>query len=345
MVEDACFPLPDGLDACDQCDEACVLSHLNGAITMDPDFCWADGLIVLCGPDDGVPQEPGMCCYTGAHLGIVCEGRPFLVNGELRVATLEPRADWSDLEVAPLLTQLDGPTKAALAAAWRQSGLMEHASIAAFSRFVMELMAVAAPAWLVDAATQAIEEEITHARLCFGLADVYAGGERVGPGALRVDDLLEDERALASVAAATVREGCVGETLAAILVRDAAARARDPEVRRVLETIAADESRHATLAWRFVQWAIAEGGEPVRVAVRAAFDERLSVLPEPAAWPAEVDVDAMRAHGQMSPARQRVVYQQALVDVIQPCAAALVDATPGDHQALEILPFASGAVH
>ncbi|MCA9715887.1 MAG: ferritin-like domain-containing protein [Myxococcales bacterium] len=347
-IEDACFPIPDGLESCDQCDAACTEYNVNAAITMDPDFCWADGLMILCGPEDGVPQQQGMCCYTAGYTGILCEGRPCLVDGAPRVAALERRSDWSDRTIRPHVDALDPATREALAAAWRHDGLMEHASVAAFSRFIMQLMAVAAPAWLVDESTQAIDDEINHARLCFGLGDRYAG-DAMGPGELNIDDLLEEPCTLAEVAAATVREGCVAETIAALLVRDALARARDPEVVRALTTIAEDEARHATLAWRFVQWALAEGDEATReatrAAVREAFDGAVSVVPEARAWPAGVDAAAMGAHGQLDAARQRVVIQEALVEVIQPCAAALLDAGARDHRALEILPFAPGVVH
>ena len=282
-VEDACFPIPDGLNSCDECDQACTEYNVNAAITMDPEFCWAEELMILCGPEDGVPQPEGMCCYTAAYGGILCEGRPCLVDGAPRVASLEPRSDWSDPDIRPAASALDPVTREALARAWRHDGLMEHASIAAFSRFIMQLMAVASPAWLVEDSTQAIEDEIQHARLCFGLADVYAGAS-MGPGELNIDDLLEEPCTLAEVAAATVREGCVAETIAALLVRDALEGARDPEVRRALTTIADDEARHATLAWRFVQWALSAGDESareaVREAVREAFADAVSVVPE-----------------------------------------------------------------
>ncbi len=347
-IEDVCFAIPDGLNSCDECDQGCTEYNLNAAITMDPDFCWAEELMILCGPDDGVPQQQGMCCYTTSYGGILCEGRPCLVEGAPRVASLEPRGDWSDPDIRPEVSALDPLTREALARAWRHDGLMEHASIAAFSRFIMQLMAVASPAWLVEESTQAIEDEIQHARLCFGLADVYAATS-MGPGELNIDDLLEEPCTLAEVAAATVREGCVAETIAALLVRDALEGARDPEVRRALTTIADDEARHAALAWRFVQWALGAGDEStreaVREAVREAFADAVSVVPEPRGWPEGVDAEAMRAHGRVDAARQRVVIQQALVDVIQPCAAALLDAGPRDHRALEILPFAPGAVH
>jgi hypothetical protein len=47
---------------------------------------------------------------------------------------------------------------------------MEHASVAAFARFTLDLLALGAPADLVQSAQQALGDEIAHAELCFGLA-------------------------------------------------------------------------------------------------------------------------------------------------------------------------------
>ncbi|MCA9689679.1 MAG: ferritin-like domain-containing protein, partial [Myxococcales bacterium] len=343
-VETACFPVPDGLQSCEECGPDCQQTNMNGAITQDPDFCWAEQLMVLCGPDDGVPQVPGSCCYTASYNGILCEGRPCIVDGAPRVASLVARADWSDPDIAPTVAGLDATTRAALASAWREDGLMEHASIAAFSRFVLQLMAVAAPAWLVEETQRALDDEIEHARLCFGLGDAY-GGDHQGPGPLEVEDLLEETAEITDVAVATVVEGCVAETIAALLARAALERARDPEVRRALARIAEDEARHATLAWRFVQWAIEEGGAPVREAVRAAFATTAARPPAPRSLPADVDAAAMGDHGRLDAAAQIAVIEAGLAEVIGPCAAALVDPASRPARALEILPFPSGQVH
>jgi hypothetical protein len=54
----------------------------------------------------------------------------------------------------------------------------------------------------------------------------------------------------------TVREGCVGETLAALEAAEALQHCEDEAARPVLERIAAEEAQHAQLAWRFVAWAL-----------------------------------------------------------------------------------------
>ncbi len=69
----------------------------------------------------------------------------------------------------------------ALGAAWLRNALMEHASIAAFARFTLELLAVGAPADLIRDSNAAASDETRHAELCFALASEYLG-ESEGPG-------------------------------------------------------------------------------------------------------------------------------------------------------------------
>jgi hypothetical protein len=129
---------------------------------------------------------------------------------------------------------------------------MEHASIAAFARFALHLLAVGAPADLVASAHEALGDETLHARLAFGLASAYAG-ESVGPDRLGIDGSL-DGFSIATFVATLVREGCIGETVAAIEAREALANTSDVAVREVLAIIARDELRHSELAWRTLAW-------------------------------------------------------------------------------------------
>jgi len=58
---------------------------------------------------------------------------------------------------------------------------LEHASIAAFARFSLQLLSLGAPAGLIDDCTRALGDETAHARLCFQLASAYAG-RAIGSG-------------------------------------------------------------------------------------------------------------------------------------------------------------------
>lgn len=263
--------------------------------------------------------------------------RPFLVGSSLRVAGAVERDDWevaADIEPA----HLDVTTARALAAAWRQDGCEEHASIAAFARFTMHLLAVGAPPEMVIDSQRASLDEVEHARACFLLARRY-GGRAVGPGALSLEGV-QATLTLVEMAALTAEEGCVGETLGVLLAREQLARTRDPFVRELLvrANVVADEERHAELAWRFVSWAIARGGEPVRRAVREAIHRAIDVtLAKPPRSYAGVDGAAWEAHGRLSCEDARAVARRGVRDVVMPCAEAML-AAPPDEEARRVRP-------
>ena len=278
---------------------------------------------VDCGP---VPQD-GLCCYMVTEEGGGCVGRPFLVDDSARTASVE-RADrgWSLGVLAPDTTGLDAEVRRALAAAWSADALLEHASIAAFSRFSLELLAVGGPADLVAAAHQAALDEVRHARICFALAQGYAGAP-LGPSTFPFDGSITVRSDLASFAAATAREGCIGETLSAIIAAEQLARATDPAVRRALSAIAEDEARHAELAWRTVAWAIERGREAVRAAVASALADAARYVPRVATDTA-IPPGILGAHGRLDAAATREAMARAMDEVVRPCFASLLQAPP-----------------
>jgi hypothetical protein len=208
----------------------------------------------------------GQCCY-GFCAGSCC-GRPLLVGGEARIAPAVERADWA-ATYDPQLAGLSTAERSALADKWLNDARFEHASIASFARFCLDLLAFGAPPELVERAQRAMGDEIAHARACFALASAYAG-RALGPGRLELRGV-EPSCSLAEAAAAAVREGCVNETVAALTAQRQAERTADPVVRAVLERIASDEAGHAELAFRFVAWALQTGDAAVHYAVRSAF--------------------------------------------------------------------------
>jgi hypothetical protein len=183
----------------------------------------------------------------------VC-GRPFLVAEAARFADVTERADWLDVDLTPSLGNLSPLERAELAAHWARLGQMEHASIAAFARFNLQLLALGAPSDLVEACNQALIDETAHAKLCFAFASTYAG-EKLGPAKLDMSRCF-DGIDLVSVTKLVIAEGCIGETIAALEALEDADRATDSVVRNALLRIASDERNHAELAYRFVRWAL-----------------------------------------------------------------------------------------
>lgn len=276
--------------------------------------------------------EDGQCCYEVTVTDECCygpncpvAGRPLVAGG---VALLAPavRGDtgWAAVSGDRGHAGLAEHERAALAGAWLHDAREEHASIASFGRFSLELLAFGAPPELVAAAHAAALDEIRHARACFTLASRYAG-EPLGPGAFPLPSPLPISGDLAAFAASAVEEGCVGETIAALFAAERRAAASDHEVCAALDAIVREEALHAELAWRSVRWALAQGGEAVRRAVEQAFlraAARASAASGDAA-PPDARPEALAAHGLLPPEAMRRAASRAIAEVILPCARAM----------------------
>jgi hypothetical protein len=246
-------------------------------------------------------------------------GRPFLVGGQILTADLADRTDWlaaGDRSPAAVIT----PAAArALCAHYSRAARLEHASVAAFARFALQLLHLGAPAELVLGAQQAMGDELEHATLCFALASRFAGTP-LGPSVLPLDGCL-DCFDLESVLRLTIREGCLGETVAAVEAREALAHARDPSVRATLAKIERDETRHAELAFRFVRWALHCDADLVRVVL-----EEIVAAQRPAARAVELAGDpVLLDHGLLPEAHATMLAQRALDEVALPLLSELAN--------------------
>jgi hypothetical protein len=283
--------------------------------------CTMDGLKSVTAWLSGPVELGGMCCYEViTEDDCVVIGRPFLIGDEALTAELCARySDWCRGGAGPRIDDLSPEMREALASAWARDALYEHASVASFGRFALALMALGAPADLVRAAHEAALDEVRHAELCFALASAYRGAPQ-SPGPLPIPASIEVARDLAELAVSTAIEGCIGETIAAMVAEEQHARAEDPQVRAALASIAADEARHAELAWRSVAWAIEQGGASVRAAVADVFGRAGSHLPAMTGS----DDPRLAAHGRLCEQELSRIKRRVLEEVVLPCAAALL---------------------
>lgn len=217
---------------------------------QNPRFDQLRGVLRLAASESGIVPSLGSVVPV---MGPV-PGRPFVVNGERRRATVETGSGWKTA-LAPDLSRLDQGQLAKLGEYWAGMGREEHAGVGSFARFVLQLLALGAPADLVQEATRAMNDEIEHAKLCFGVASA-ALGRAVGVGALEIENCLEGSSDPWTILQATVVEGCVGETSSAAIAARARGRCTDACIATVLDRIVADESRHADLAWKFSEWVL-----------------------------------------------------------------------------------------
>jgi hypothetical protein len=188
----------------------------------------------------------------------------------------------------------------------------------------MQLLALGAPVELVEKAQRASLDEIEHAKLCFALASRFAG-EALGPTRLDVAGSMA-QVSLAEVAEMTVWEGCIGETLAALQATEQLAVTSETEVATALRRIAADEARHAELAWSFVRWACDIGGADVKDRVKRAFADALRSEDEPVAAGALDDAPVWHDHGRLSGAEVSEIRRLAKREVIAPAVHMLLGA-------------------
>ncbi len=277
--------------------------------------------------------DEDVCCY---HWFEYCSGRPLLDGGEGVMAPARSSNAWLADDVEPSIEGLSDRARRALAAAWLEDALREHASIAAFSRATIELLAVAAPPELVEACQHATLDEIDHARRCFSLATAYAG-RPLGPGPLPA--LAPRGKDIVGLALDTFVEGCVGETIAALVAERAGERTRDPAVRATLRVIAEDEARHAALAWRTIAWAVQTGGAPVESALRRLLERPPGIDPvEPMDTATRAAVGrAWGEHGRLDDVALAEAVGDAWHDIITPMLRGLL---PHDERASARTPSA-----
>jgi hypothetical protein len=312
-----CVPLPDDgtRDECTSGDETDASSLLYSVFGAD---VWGDfAATMVCGT---VESRTDACCYVLDNFEFyeIIEGRPFTVNGEARLAPCGPDNGWAQT-TEWTATGLAEELRGQLIEHWTQSARFEHASVASFARFTMQLMAIGAPASLVTEATRAQGDEIRHTRICLGIASSLAN-ETIGLAAIPVDGALDLAGDVSAILVDTIREACVNETIAAAQCQAAGQAATDPMIRAALNEIAEDEQRHATLAWKTVRWILDEHPE-LRTLAQKTFDEALNTP-----WGSPNAQDASLTHwGVASQATEAAIAQRVLRRVVRPCADALFD--------------------
>lgn len=207
-----------------------------------------------------------VCCYTEpiSRPQRPC-GRLYLVEDRATRARIQATRAWMGAGVdAPSDTSARVIERAARA--WLDDALEEHASIAAFSRATLELMALGAPSDLLAEYQRASLDEIRHARACFALVSAL-NGQDVSAGPLEVEGPRDD---LDAIVADVFWGGCVGESIAALCAQRALRDCTWEPARAALAQIAEDEARHAALAWSTLSFLGELDPERVRRVLEAA---------------------------------------------------------------------------
>jgi hypothetical protein len=280
-------------------------------VAEDPDARYT----IECGPNTGGPvgdgyelvADTGDTCGQGTHEDqvllsvsgagdvtvkqdvVIKNGDPNCVSGR-RPEGLAPHARTCD---------------DALGAFFAECAYLEAASVPAFERLARELRAHGAPTRFVKRALRARADEVRHAKATAALARRRGAS----PDAVVVE--LLPIRSLLAIAIENAVEGQVRETYGALVAVHQAAHARDARVAAVMRHIAADETRHAALAWDLAEWLDSQLTDEERRLVARARDEAVATLRSALAAPVAHDLE--HRAGIPSPAKAR-----AMLDVVAP---------------------------
>ncbi|KAG7365579.1 hypothetical protein IV203_038783 [Nitzschia inconspicua] len=191
------------------------------------------------------------------------EGRPFIDSDGRHVhakAGQEVNAAWSaPSKDSTAITDKDET----LGKQWLDRAVGEHASVPAFAAYTIALMSNNAPPELVQDALSAAQDEVRHAKTSFEVASLLLG-KTMEPGPLPSTSLAfsQDMKTLALGAA---KEGCVDETLSALVAglevdfeidqNQNLSEETKKTLKEKMRTIAFEETSHSGLAWRTVRWA------------------------------------------------------------------------------------------
>jgi hypothetical protein len=266
-----------------------------------------------------IGEAGSACTYEYACMTCCGYGRPYLdERGSPVESGTRPARDWVRAGTVRTFAALSAAERRAVGEYWLANARAEHSSVAGFHRFALDLLAHGAPPRLVERAQRAAMQELGHAVDAFTLASAYLE-EPFGPEPMPLGASAPIARSIAELAAWTVRDGAIGETIAAHLAALALSETTDPEVRAVLERVVREETEHAELAWGTLAWALDTGDDSVREAIARAFSVPRHPVSATVGW-----TEAQRAHGVAAPAVEVERARDAFERIVLPVAHALL---------------------
>jgi hypothetical protein len=225
------------------------------------------------GSEHGITLGVKVPLPIGARRWNTSFGRPCTVGGRALSAALvihhspEP-APMSAIGAALALCfeGLCAEDRARLTRFWSEIAEEEHASIAAFHRLSLALLALGAPASLLTATALAAGDEVRHAELARAVAEQLAACRFTFtrfPAGLAANV----EQTPVELALGSLEQGCLGEGTAARILAQAGRECECPELARALSFVAAEERAHAELAWQILEYALRIDPDQVRLAL------------------------------------------------------------------------------
>jgi hypothetical protein len=288
-------------------------TNLSGGCTGNDQVKWkqtGDGFEVL------LYDYAGSCSPSGGHVdGVVVRVSE---NGDVSEVEREKARDTGPCSEGrrPCGLRSSGRAKkfrSNLGAWFARASHLEAASVVAFAQLERELEALGAPARILRALARARSDEVRHADVTSRLAKRFGAT----PPAVRVKR--GRNRSALAIAIENAREGCVRETLGAVIALHRAERAKDAEIARAMRSIARDELRHARLSWELMEWLDAQLTARGRAAVRRAFEREIASLETELAGP---PTDVAEIAGAPDERTQRMLFARVSREVWKPALAA-----------------------
>ena len=233
----------------------------------------SDGSSLSISDDTGTYIQ---CCYdtlaqnTGPYTCDYVEGRPLMCEGVAQVASIGMGMSWVEGPLAES-HQLTMQERQILSGFWLRTAQMEHASVASFHQFALDLMRFGAPPELLMRVSKATMDEISHAKAAFAITEGFLGH----PFSPQDFDMkLEHVGNLADFAIKVALEGAVNETLAVVMASFQREHCTDYAINKFLMDIIKEEAEHAELAWDTLRWLIDKGGDVVVDALWTLFQRK-----------------------------------------------------------------------
>ncbi len=222
-------------------------------------------------------------------------------------------------------SSLTDAERARLAATWMRRSEAEYLAVSTFSVLALDLVAARAPADVMSLCLRAGIDEIRHAEMCIRMAQIYSGKQLLPPPGM--SSLPDDPKRpkLHQALANTMLVSCVSETYATTVLSATRDLTTDPTAQAVLTSIYSDEVMHARLGWSYMRHAIDVGGDGVIEAAAAMLPRALRGVANvvEAERPVGEVTDAVRTHGLMTPAEERVIFSTCVREVLVPGFVAL----------------------
>ncbi|MEO8550404.1 MAG: ferritin-like domain-containing protein, partial [Kofleriaceae bacterium] len=215
--------------------------------------------------------------------------------------------------------------RARLAGTWMRRAEAEYLAISTFSVLAIDLVAAQAPADVISLCLRAGIDEIRHAEMCMRMVQIYSGEQKLPPPGMSSLPDEPDRPKLHQALANTMLVSCVSETYATTVLAATRDLTVDPTAQAVLTAIYSDEVMHARLGWSYLRHSIEHGGQGV-------IDAAAQMLPRALRGVANVVererpigevTAAVRDHGLMTPAEERVIFSSCVREVLVPGFLAL----------------------